>query len=176
MPDSAAGWFDGLPEDRARRLLLLCCAAEPFADRVLADRPYGSLPAAQSAVAAACAALAWDDVLTALSSHPRIGELPAGTGRSAELSRAEQAGSRDGARSADRDVAAELAAVNRRYEQRFGHVFLICAAGLSAVDMLAAARGRIGNDAATECRVVRTELAAIAVRRLRTLANEATSR
>lgn len=172
MPDSAAAWFDNLPEGRARSVLLLCCATEPFADRVLAGRPYGSLPAAQSAVASACAALPWDDVLAALTDHPRIGERPADASPAAGLSRAEQAGSHGAAR----EVTVDLAAVNRQYEQRFGHVFLICAAGLDAAQVLAAARARMGNDVATERRIIRVELAAIAARRLRTLADQAPSR
>jgi OHCU decarboxylase len=58
---------------------------------------------------------------------------------------------------ADPAVLAELAEGNRVYEERFGHVFLICATGLSADAMLAALRERLGNDPATELRVAAEE-------------------
>ena len=58
---------------------------------------------------------------------------------------------------ADQATLAELAAGNREYEQRFGHVFLIFASGRSAGEMLAALRERLGNDPATELRVAAGE-------------------
>src|SRR5690606_19417888 len=98
----------------------------------------------------------------ALSAHPRIGERLAQAGREADWSRAEQAGMGD----ADDALRAEIAAANQAYEQRFGHVFLICATGRSAEQMLAAARQRLNNDLDTERRVVRDELRAITRLRL----------
>jgi 2-oxo-4-hydroxy-4-carboxy-5-ureidoimidazoline decarboxylase len=59
---------------------------------------------------------------------------------------------------------------NRAYEERFGHVFLICATGLSAAEMLAALRERLGNDVEAERAAVRAELAKIVDLRLARLA------
>ncbi len=61
---------------------------------------------------------------------------------------------------------AELVEVNRAYEARFGRVFLICATGLTAGDVVAAARARLANDEATETAVVKDELRKIALVRL----------
>ncbi|MDO3638429.1 2-oxo-4-hydroxy-4-carboxy-5-ureidoimidazoline decarboxylase, partial [Mycolicibacterium arseniciresistens] len=67
------------------------------------------------------------------------------------------------------DVRAELAAKNQAYELRFGHVYLVCASGRSAEDLLAVLTDRLTNDAATERRVLRKELAEINRLRLRRL-------
>ncbi|NUU22252.1 MAG: 2-oxo-4-hydroxy-4-carboxy-5-ureidoimidazoline decarboxylase, partial [Streptomycetaceae bacterium] len=63
-----------------------------------------------------------------------------------------------GVRGADDALLTELADANRRYAERFGHVFLICATGRTAAEMLAALRARLGNDAATEREIAREEL------------------
>jgi 2-oxo-4-hydroxy-4-carboxy-5-ureidoimidazoline decarboxylase len=66
-----------------------------------------------------------------------------------------------------RDQAASvLAAGNREYEKRFDRVFLICATGLSAAEMLASLRERLTHDPVTEAAVVREELRKIALLRL----------
>ncbi len=80
------------------------------------------------------------------------------------------AGEQAGMDGAAADLRAELVAANRAYEERFGHVFLICATGLGAAEMLAALRARYGNDAAAERTVVRAELAKIVDLRLAKLA------
>ncbi|RGA04413.1 2-oxo-4-hydroxy-4-carboxy-5-ureidoimidazoline decarboxylase, partial [Microbispora triticiradicis] len=110
----------------------------------------------------ALAALAWDDVLEALAAHPRIGERPGGAGREAAWSRSEQSGAAD----AGRGVLDALREGNAAYESRFGHVYLVCATGRDADDLLALLRGRLGNDEETERGVVRDELSKIVALRL----------
>jgi OHCU decarboxylase len=91
-----------------------------------------------------------DDWLEALEGHPRIGE---GGGRSPGWSRQEQAGVGD----AGQDLRERLARGNAAYEARFGHVFLISAAGRDAPDILATLDQRLGNDPDTELRVAADE-------------------
>ena len=98
----------------------------------------------------------------ALAAHARIGERRLGSTTEDRWSRTEQAG----ALAVDTDVQERLAEGNRRYEERFGHVFLIRAAGRSAEEMLAALEERLGHDDATERDVVRRELAEIVRLRL----------
>ena len=95
----------------------------------------------------------------------RDGESRAGESRDGEWSRQEQAG----VAGASADTLAALAAGNRAYEERFGQVFLICATGLSAAEMLAALRTRLGNDPDTEAKIVREELGKITGLRLQKL-------
>ena len=67
---------------------------------------------------------------------------------------------------------AQLADENRRYEARFGHVFLISAAGKDAEVILAELRARMGNDPVTEAQVAAAELRKIARMRLERLVVE----
>lgn len=142
--------------------LLACNASRRWAEELAAGRPYASVEAVQTASAAIVTALDWADVTEALAAHPRIGERATGIGRDAAWSRGEQSGAAD----LPADTAAELVAGNRAYEERFGHVFLICATGRSAEEMLANLRGRLDHDPGTEQDVVRGELAAITDLRL----------
>jgi 2-oxo-4-hydroxy-4-carboxy-5-ureidoimidazoline decarboxylase len=137
--------------------LLACCAARRWADEILARRPYHDLAQLRSVSEQVLRALTWADVEQALAAHPRIGERADGTSTEAGWSRGEQAGATPGE---------DLVAGNRMYEERFGYVFLICATGLSGPDMLAALRGRLGNDPAAERDVVREELRKIVDLRL----------
>ena len=146
--------YNAAPADAARAVMLDCCASHRFAAAMAAGRPYPSPDAAEQAVETVFASLTWADVTEAMEAHPRIGARVAGQ------SAAEQSGVADGTR-------AELAAGNAEYEERFGHVFLICATGLSGADMLAALRRRLGNDETAERGVATTELRKITVLRVR---------
>ncbi|WP_133902344.1 2-oxo-4-hydroxy-4-carboxy-5-ureidoimidazoline decarboxylase [Actinophytocola oryzae] len=141
----------------AERDLLACCASRRWADELLARRPYHDLAQLRSVSAQVLAALDWTDVEQALAAHPRIGEKADGHSKEAGWSRDEQAGATPGE---------DLVAGNIVYEERFGHVFLICATGLSGEDMLTALRTRLGNDPAAERDVVREELRKIVDLRL----------
>ncbi|MFC4050744.1 2-oxo-4-hydroxy-4-carboxy-5-ureidoimidazoline decarboxylase [Actinomadura syzygii] len=143
--------------------LSACCASRRWVAAV-AGRSYAGPADLRAAGAAALDELTWADVEEALAAHPRVG------GRAAGWSRAEQAGM-DGAAP---DVRAALAAGNRAYEDRFGHVFLIRATGRTADEMLACLRERLGNDTETEHAAVRRELAGIVDLRLAKLAGEDT--
>lgn len=146
----------------AERELLACCASRRWADELLARRPYHDLAGLRRVSRTVLESLTWGDVEQALAAHPRIGERAAGSGQEAAWSRAEQAGTA----TADARTAEDLEGGNRVYEERFGHVFLICATGLSADAMLLALRERLGNDPDTERDVVRAELAKIVDLRL----------
>lgn len=111
------------------------------------------------------AALTWQQIEEALAAHPRIGQPPHASGQEASWSRREQAGVDDAAVVSK----AELAAANLAYETRFDRVFLICATGLSANDIVAAATARMDNNEEAERTVVRTELGRIVALRLEKL-------
>ena len=150
----------------AAALLRPCCASARWIGRLVSGRPYGTLEEIVAASDAAIGALGWPDIEQALAAHPRIGDRPepegARGGTQAAWSRQEQSGTRD----APADVLAGLRAGNAAYEARFGHVFLICAAGMSAASMLGALQARLGHDPATEREVVRDELMKIVRLRL----------
>jgi 2-oxo-4-hydroxy-4-carboxy-5-ureidoimidazoline decarboxylase len=142
--------------------LRACCAVDAWLSRMSPSRPF---PSAKDALDLSDEiVLGLDDSALdqALAAHARIGERRLGSTTEDRWSRSEQAG----ALAVGTDVQLRLAEGNRRYEDRFGHVFLIRAAGRSAEEMLAALEQRLGNDDATERDVVRRELAEIVRLRL----------
>jgi 2-oxo-4-hydroxy-4-carboxy-5-ureidoimidazoline decarboxylase len=161
--------FNALGAAEAEAELLACCACRAFARDVAARRPYRDLAELAEAAGAAVRGRAWPDVTEALAAHPRIGERSGAGGREAGWSRREQAGVDE----ADRPVLDGLAEGNLAYEERFGHVYLVCATGLTAGEMLGRLRERLGNDEETERGVVRAELARITRLRLTRLLKEA---
>jgi 2-oxo-4-hydroxy-4-carboxy-5-ureidoimidazoline decarboxylase len=153
--------FNGLSAHEARTLLLGCLSVPRWAEEVLAGRPYVDRLDLIDRADAAARQLSDDDLEAALSGHPRIGERAAG-GHNADASAGEQAGVDPSAG----DTAARLAAGNAAYEQRFGHVFLIRAAGRDADEVLAELDRRLANDDAAERAETVDNLRQIAILRL----------
>ena len=112
-------------------------------------RPFPDASSLAETADATWRELSPDDWLEAFSAHPAIGSKI----NLSPFSSEEQAG----ARGADSDTLAELADLNRRYADRFGHVFLVCATGRTAAEMLAIGRKRLGNDAETELAIAAEE-------------------
>jgi 2-oxo-4-hydroxy-4-carboxy-5-ureidoimidazoline decarboxylase len=153
--------FNILADDVVREALGGCCSSACWIEAVAAGRPYQSEDALLAASDAAVAAMSEADLSEAMAGHPRIGDRPA----PASWSSQEQA--RLG--HADAGTLQALADGNVSYEQQFGHIYLACAAGRSADELLAFLRERLGNDRDTEWQVVAGELAKINRIRLRKL-------
>ncbi len=164
----SVAWLDHLADEQAIAELRTCCAADAWVHAVLRKRPFGSLQPLLDAGEAAVLALDDDALGQALAAHPRIGERRTGTDREDNWSRMEQAT----ALAAGDDIQVLLAEGNLAYEERFGHVFLIRAAGRSAQEMYDALQSRLANDEAAERSVVRHELAEIVRLRLARLVSE----
>jgi 2-oxo-4-hydroxy-4-carboxy-5-ureidoimidazoline decarboxylase len=156
--------FNAAPPDAAERDLLACCASRAFAKTIADGRPYPGPAALATAADAAFSALTWGDIVECMNAHPRIGERSAAGSPSA----AEQAG----ATAASDEVRRGLAEGNLAYEKRFGHVFLICATGLSGRQMLDQLHARIKNDLYAERAVVRQELLKITKLRMTKLLSQ----
>ena len=153
--------FNSTPADRLRPALAACCDVPRWVDGILAKRPYGDLAALTAVADQLLRELDDNEVDRALQAHPRIGDRPQGASTEAAWSRSEQSGVDD-----EPGIRRELAEGNRQYEERFGRVFLICATGRSAQDMLTSLRDRLTHDDATEATVVHEELRKIALLRL----------
>ncbi|BDY31917.1 2-oxo-4-hydroxy-4-carboxy-5-ureidoimidazoline decarboxylase [Mycolicibacterium mageritense] len=138
-----------------------CLDVDRWVQAVVDGRPYRDVEAAVAVAQSAADPFTDDELTTALSHHPRIGERASGSSAEAGFSRAEQSGV-----STDADVQSRLVDGNRAYEKRFGHVFLIRAAGRSSKEILAALEERLTNDPETEKAVMADQLRQIAVLRL----------
>ncbi len=149
--------FDLLSPVAAGVLLTPVCASEAWIVAMVATRPHETLDLLETRSDEAVQHMEWPDVEQALAAHPRIGERAGGGGTEARWSRQEQST----VTGVDDDVTHALHEGNVAYEERFGHVFLICATGRTPTQMLAALHERLDNDVAAERDVVRRELAAI---------------
>jgi 2-oxo-4-hydroxy-4-carboxy-5-ureidoimidazoline decarboxylase len=157
--------FNDEPSEQVREALRGCNAAPRFAAEVLAGRPYPDADAVVARAEEVARSLSWDEVSVALAAHPRIGDRPEGSSAEAHASRREQSSMRD----VDSGTRAALLDGNRAYEERFGHVFLIRAAGRSPEEMLAELRRRLANDAEAERAEATEQLAQITALRVRGL-------
>ena len=160
MADRVARALNARPDADARAALARCCGCRRWVERMLAARPYASDSALFAAAEREWRRLGSSDWLEAFAAHPRIGERGGD-----EWARREQAG----ADTADAGTRQALADGNRAYEQRFGHVFLICATGRSADEMTAELQRRLGNDPEREMRIAAAEQAKITRLRLENL-------
>jgi 2-oxo-4-hydroxy-4-carboxy-5-ureidoimidazoline decarboxylase len=151
--------FNALPADDARALVAGWLGVRRWVDEVVAGRPYSDTDALRRQAHDSALDLTDHELASALSRHPRIGERPSSNGAEARHSRSEQAG----VKAAD---AERLRAANLTYEQRFGHVFLVRAAGRTSADILAELRRRLYNDEETERAETVTALRDIALLRM----------
>ena len=155
--------------EQARAELTRCCGARRWVDAVLAERPWSSQDVLYQS-----ADTVWDtmervDILEAFTHHPRIGAdleaLREKFASTASWSGGEQAGVSE----ADESTLIALRDGNRAYEERFGYIFIVCASGKSAGEMLALLKERLGNDPANELAIAAGEQAKITRLRLEKL-------
>ena len=145
-----------------RDQLLSCLRIRRWADEIVGQK-IDTLEALLEASERSAAHLTEAEVDEALAAHPRIGERHAGASAEARFSASEQSASQ----SPDEELASRLAAGNAAYEERFGRVFLIRAAGRSREEILAELERRLANDPLTELNETSEQLRQIAALRLK---------
>ncbi|KMS72943.1 OHCU decarboxylase [Streptomyces viridochromogenes] len=156
--------FNALEEHAAYAALHEACASTAWAKRLLAARPYAAVDDLYTASDAAMAELTAEDLQEAMAGHPPIGRPKPGDPTSAREQR--------GMAGASEELKAEMLELNLAYQDRFGHVFLICATGRTGEQMRDAVKERIGNSPEQEREIVRTELGKINRIRLARLVEE----
>jgi 2-oxo-4-hydroxy-4-carboxy-5-ureidoimidazoline decarboxylase len=154
--------LNGLALDPATDLFGRCLGVGRWARELADGRPYADLPELLARADDLTASLTDQEVRQALDDHPRIGARPATRSATAAWSSQEQSAVDSG----DVDVAERLRVANAAYEERFGHIYLVCATGRDAEDLLVDVARRMQHDPVTELSVVRTELGRIARLRL----------
>lgn len=164
MEENALKQWNALSPDAAALAILPCCESRAWARTMAAHRPIRNAEQLVEVAGEVWRGLPEEGWQEAFRSHPRIGEVHAAedaTARSLAWSAEEQRSA------ATADAAEQLGSANRRYEQSFGRIFLICASGKSAPEILAALEQRLGNDHDTELRIASEEQRRITELRLR---------
>ncbi|MER5362052.1 2-oxo-4-hydroxy-4-carboxy-5-ureidoimidazoline decarboxylase [Streptomyces sp. NPDC002785] len=145
--------FNALADDEATTALHEVCASAAWGRAILSRRPYATAEALLLASDTATAALTPKDLADAMAGHPPIGRpKPADPASSRE---------QRGMAGATEELRAEMLELNLAYQDRFGHVFLICATGATGEQMRDAMKSRIGYSPEQEREIVRTELGKI---------------
>tara|TARA_B100001750_G_scaffold91149_1_gene72001 strand:- start:188 stop:697 length:510 start_codon:yes stop_codon:yes gene_type:complete len=163
---SAAEVLNGLDDAAARAALTRCCGATRWVDGMLTRRPFADDPALHAAADEVWATMERGDILEAFEHHPRIGAsldaLREKFAATAGWSGSEQAS----VAQASEETLHALRDGNVAYEQRYGHIFIVCATGKSAAEMLALLQARMDHDPAEELRIAAAEQAKITHLRL----------
>lgn len=132
--------------------------------RMVANRPFADAEAFEAQAEEVWWQLTDQDWLDAFAKHPKIGQQR----DNAKWPAAEQVGMTE----AGRDAAERMYQRNVEYENRFGFIFIVCATGKTAEEMLSAIDQRIGNEPAAEMRIAAQEQAKITRLRLRKMLAE----
>lgn len=148
--------INDLSDEQARKALLNCCGSSAWVEQMLARRPFNTTNELFDHADEIWTKLTKKDWLEAFSHHPKIGDL--------ESLRKKFAGTREWAANEQSGVAvapdrilSELKEGNDEYEKRFGYIFIVCATGKSAEEMLSLLKQRLHNDPERELRVAATE-------------------
>jgi 2-oxo-4-hydroxy-4-carboxy-5-ureidoimidazoline decarboxylase len=157
--------LDQLPDAELRSTLSACCGARRWVEGMMSSRPFRDTQTLLRRADEIWWSLGPDDWREAFTHHPRIGERNA---RIAQEARAQawSAGEQRGVADASFDVRSAIAEGNQEYERRFGHIYLVSAAGKSAEELLELLRARLENDPVTELEVAAGEQAKITCLRL----------
>ena len=133
----------------AAHMFLQCCSSQQWIDLMVASRPFASAQAVRDHANAHWRAMGETDFLQAFDGHPKIGDvgsLKAKYANTKELA----AGEQSGVNIASDEIIQRLADGNSKYQDKFGFIFIVCATGKSAADMLELLQARLPNDRATE--------------------------
>ena len=148
--------LNSLPAEEAAAAFLRCCGSSVWARGMAAARPFPDQAALASAAERGFDALTPDDWQEAFAHHPEIGDVSRLREKFADTA-AWASGEQAGTASASEATLHALSDGNRAYRERFGFVFLVCATGKSADEMLTLLRERLPHDAATEARIAADE-------------------
>ncbi len=160
--------LNALSLDDARSAFERCCGASRWVTAMLSYRPFHSDASLFETARNVWHGLGRDEWLEAFQQHPRIGDVKALREKYA-ATRAWASGEQAGAQAASEDTLVALSDGNREYEARFGYIFIVCATGKSAGEMLTILRSRLPNDPEAEIHVAAREQEKITQLRLEKL-------
>jgi 2-oxo-4-hydroxy-4-carboxy-5-ureidoimidazoline decarboxylase len=165
-----AAKVNGWTEADARMGFRACCDSTRWAERMTAARPFVDEAALLAAAEENFQNLGRADWLEAFAAHPQIGDMAALRAKFGHES-GWPAGEQAGIAAASETVLQALAKGNADYEARFGYIFIVCATGKTAAEMLALLQTRLGNDPKNELAIAAAEQQKITYLRLRKLSS-----
>lgn len=136
-------YLRAMPEPELRASLKACCGCEAWVDAMVKERPFADVATMKERAGEIWSAFGQKEFDEAFSAHPRIGDRHAKGTPGKEQARVADA---------SQGVLDELREANRAYEEKFGRIYIVCATGKSAEEMLAIAKERMKNDPETELR------------------------
>ena len=140
--------LNALPETEASARLRECCGSSGWVTRMMNARPFANVEALFKSADRAWEGTKRGDWLEAFAAHPRIGERATSAWSAKEQHEAGRSSAQ---------VRARIAELNREYEERFGHIYIVCASGRTGVEILDDLLARMGNDAEHELHVAARE-------------------
>ena len=157
-----------LPETEAYTAFENCCCASAWVTAMVKSRPFASLEQLQQEALKIWNSLGENDFLEAFEGHPKIGDVSSLKAKYAHT-KALASGEQSSVQVADDEVLEALARGNQAYEQKFGFIFIVCATGKSAAEMLALLEARLPNERADELRIAAEQQSQITAIRLNKL-------
>lgn len=149
-------WLNELPTADAEAAFLDCCGSQEWARQMGRSIPFVMIEDLFATADKTWSSLSIADHLEAFAAHPKIGSKKAAA--SQKIQAAEwSAGEQSGVDSAVQNIRSELDDANRLYEDKFGFIFIVCASGKTAEEMLAICRARLGNSVETELAIAAEE-------------------
>ena len=162
-----------MPRKQAVERMMFCCGSTCWAERMAAARPFKTMANVLKEAALHWHALEQKDWLEAFDHHPRIGDIASMREKYASTAHWATEEQRGTAGASD-ETLMRLAEENANYEKKFGHIFLVCATGKSAAEMLSILESRMTHDTKTEITVAVNEQAKITCLRLEKLFTDET--
>lgn len=153
------------PLDQAKNAFMMCCTASTWINKMVSHRPYRNIEHMQQMAIEVWNSLTFDDYMEAFSGHPKIGD-PNSLKTKFKVTQHLAENEQSAVQSASDEVIDALAAANRLYEEKFGYIFIVCATGKSAEQMLELVRQRLENEAQQEIQTAAAEQAKITAIRI----------
>lgn len=167
---NSAEYLNQLSTSDAEAKLAHCCASARWVDLMMSARPYADDAALEMAAQRANDSLSREDWLQAFSGHPRIGDINSLRAKFAST-KAWASAEQSGVQAANEETLQELAACNDLYFDRFGYIFIVCATGKSADEMLTILKSRLANSPEDELPIAAAEQQKITWIRLQKIAS-----
>jgi len=146
---TAINKLNALDEEQAQTVFLQCCTSSAWVNQLASAIPYSDYEHLVNLANNVWQSLAEKDYLEAFEGHPKIGDVNSLRAKYANT-KALASGEQGGVNHAPEDILQALSAGNNTYENKFGFIFIVCATGKSAAEMLSLLEERLPNDRHTE--------------------------